>query len=772
MAPSSSSAQAGQHKRAQQGAQKAIVPAIPLPFIQKRKQQEAAREKAKQEPATPATVALSPSPPPAEVTSEVTPAIVNGSSDIQSNHEADQVSEASPELEEAPINEVKETEEIEAAEPRETEMHKLATSLTEASVHEESVGKKHKFQPPKNMFSSFRLSIANLILAKDLHPIASAEVEESLPSAPPSSASLSTFHMPPAFVPASQPTDSPSNNASSTMHNMHNGERVTSNIHHGHPSNGSIVFGGYPDSTNSSPAPPLSAGNGNVPQYLQQQQHYVNQHATQLSNGSQGQPPPHGYSTMTPLSNFYPREYVNGPPGFDNYTSRQMAPFGPSDNYVPSVAPGFENHHRMASYVPSTPHSVHGSQASMPNEQENGVLHATAVVSNGSNGHINDVRVYQQQRPTPPLQNNYIPMPLPVYPETQDGLIYYLLGALNDGQLADYVLELRYPDDTRPPQIINGHSLMLARSPKLKSLIEDEARARNGLDESNNSITRLGQNNGLTEKRLLLVSDDRYLRPDGFSMAIRRLYGGHLLDASTGPANYEDRFDFALGYAAAGHLLKLDPVFGRGVEVASSLLNWGNIEKALDFALDGGLDAQWYTAPMELDETGRSSTYGPVVNMLIYRVMEFIIINFPPNFVLDTFAGEPTYNGRLPAVTEDRRPTQNPRLSHIKFGDHSITSPLLANFSRVLLNLPYHLLKYVLESPNLPGARHADHAGRLLKLMNSVVGERERRRHKVISSQDISPATKEQYRHILRFVESVDHDYSGKPFVTRYDPNL
>ena len=82
MAPSSSSAKTLQQNRPRPTISKAIVPAIPLPYIQKRKLQQAAREKANAEAvqATQATVEETPiSPRPPKI--DNAPSVVNGSSD-------------------------------------------------------------------------------------------------------------------------------------------------------------------------------------------------------------------------------------------------------------------------------------------------------------------------------------------------------------------------------------------------------------------------------------------------------------------------------------------------------------------------------------------------------------------------------------------------------------------------------------------------------------------------------------------------------------------
>lgn len=99
MAPTSNSPKAVQHTRSRPSVTKAIVPAIPLPYIQKRKQQVAARQNAKED-AQPAPVTepqTSQAPPPAAAE----PAVANGSStgygDIEAQESSKKASSGTPE---------------------------------------------------------------------------------------------------------------------------------------------------------------------------------------------------------------------------------------------------------------------------------------------------------------------------------------------------------------------------------------------------------------------------------------------------------------------------------------------------------------------------------------------------------------------------------------------------------------------------------------------------------------------------------------------------
>jgi len=88
MAPTSNSAKAMQHNRPRPTVPKPIVPAIPLPYIQKRQQQLAARENAKEEAAQTQVVEQQSSPAPS--LPETAPATVNGPSDTHSTEKSEE----------------------------------------------------------------------------------------------------------------------------------------------------------------------------------------------------------------------------------------------------------------------------------------------------------------------------------------------------------------------------------------------------------------------------------------------------------------------------------------------------------------------------------------------------------------------------------------------------------------------------------------------------------------------------------------------------------
>ncbi|TVY32669.1 hypothetical protein LSUB1_G007795 [Lachnellula subtilissima] len=706
MAPTTSNAAKALQQNRQRPAAgpRQIVPAIPLSFVQKRQKSQSA--KPKQE------IAVSPAPPP-PVVDEPSPsptiqpemAVVNGSTRDQSEN-----------LEEG----TNDSASVSATEEGATES---TVAQTEASVHE-------SLDEPQEASKSSETTSSEL---------------------------RSPYHMPAPFVPAKS-------DLVSTM----SSERVQfppqanfngqSPMHHAHPIAGSVMFGGYSDSNASSPVP-QSAGNVPPYPYPNQQPRAVGRHGVHQSNGGHSHHLSNGVSPMNPPPGYYTHPEGNMNPAADSYARRQMVSFAPPDGYSPSSTPsGMEGQRFNSHEFPSTPHSFHGSQSSAPSEQDNGPAfygqYPTAVISNGSNGHIDDVRLYHSSRSKHQgsYQNNpnHFPSHLPAQPpmpiDNLDGLVNYVQSQFNISEFADYTVELRYADDRVRPDYVPGHGLMFARSPTLKTLMTALARENHG------------------GRTLLIESDDRFVRSDAFWMALHRLYGGPLLDFDTlgsintntqlpitVPGTPVDRFDLALGYAAAGSILQIPPVITRGVEIACNFVQWVTIEKALDFALDGGLDAQWILeSSYQQPET--PSTYGPAANMLIRYVLEFIITGFPPNFELNDTVDEDSRNRRLPAIPEVRPNAQNARLSRIKFGDHQTkestmytnANSMIITLSKVLLGLPFHLLKYVLESPRLGNVDLWATATLRQKVMDSVIQEREKRRVKVYNSSQVSNADRQK----------------------------
>ncbi|KAL6875254.1 hypothetical protein J3F83DRAFT_759792 [Trichoderma novae-zelandiae] len=560
-------------------------------------------------------------------------------------------------------------------------------------------------------------------------------------SQPPPPMSPTRYQMPPPFQPSHRPMGIVANG------DMSHGPRPPlpngpPHMHQGHPSNGSIHFGAFHDSQSSSPAPPHSGGIAPPPGMPMPD---GRPHPMMPPNGN-GFPPMVPYATeMMPVANF------------DGY-GRPMA-FAPMDSYLP-----YGN-----TLGPSTPHSYHDSQSSahqeetaMYNQYRPGAMHNGVAVgpsdeAQGQNhqGRMYGLPDYPRMMPAPGLP------PHMAQGDHADGLVGYLQQQFASPELADCTLELRYTDDRAAPVRIPGHRLIFARSLQLFNLLQKQNFQASPNDRSLQTI--------------LLETGSKWIRSDSFYMAVQRLYGLPLLHGPprrvgmepgdvTAAGSANEQIDFAISYAAAGHLLDWTPVVRRGCEVATHLLTWETLERVLEFALDGYRDRGSH----EIYQYGNGS------QVLLNAAVTFLVHNFPSHFNFDTEAVEFVPYSRLPIsppppaedvpdnemlsasaegsfvqLGKGRRPQ---KLNGIQFGDLAFTegknladantpkatrAAQPASFSilsRILVEIPFTQLKMILESSgsgNVNGWANAESRYRIIKL---AVEERESRRRRVLDA--------------------------------------
>ena len=544
---------------------------------------------------------------------------------------------------------------------------------------------------------------------------------------PPSAVPPGRYQLPPAFTPSGRPMGPTANgDMRGPRPPMPNGPP----LHQPHPSNGSIHFGAFHGSTSSSPAP-LSGGIAPPP----------------------GMPVPNGQPPyMAPGTNGfhmigYGAEHVPVTT-FDNYGRPTMA-YGPMDSFPP-----FGNN-----FGPPTPHSYHDSQASGPPDDVSVYgQFASASVRNGVSGPVEDTQSPNHPGRMfggpeyPPMMSNAGPPPHMVSPmDDAEGLVEYFRRQFGAPEFADCVLELRYANK-QPPIYMPGHRIIFARSSELANAMSK------GLPR--HSMAPLPP--------FVLETDSKWIQSESFYFAIQRLYGLPLFDpshgdpkqsAATDAGSLMERFDFALGYAASGHLLHWDPVTRRGCELAIQLLNLQTVEKALEFALEGHRDEGSYDV----------FKYGDGSRAILNEIISFIANNLHPNFKIDTSVTDPPNCSRLPqaaptsnATTRKLSPPpiargtsvhlgkgrRSQQISGIQFGDLSLTegkmspssdasgasqqrTPLNAVLSRVLLNLPFETLKALLENATNNGNAWPN-ADTVFRAVKDTVAERERRRFRLV----------------------------------------
>lgn len=477
-------------------------------------------------------------------------------------------------------------------------------------------------------------------------------------------------------------------------------------VHQHHPSNGSMVFGGFPGSNTPSPGP----------------------------NSGGAFPPPMAREQM-PM------------PGVDAF-GRPMLPAAPNDGLVQVPM----NH------GPMTPHSFHESQSSRTADENGAII----PFMNGHNG-------MEFTRPRPPPGIARPPPPPNNQPhfnaeglEIADAMMF--TDRINDmfanPTFADCDICLVLPDrltsvNSQNPGQLNAplrlpaHKLILSMNPILANLMQKQA------EQQQDALRR-----GLNEIRI--TSDDPYLRADSMWRAIKHVYGFRYVPmGKIAPDNSEvEKFHIVLGYAAAGALLEIPHISVNAMGEASKLLGWDTIEKGVEFALrESAIVLNRMDGPHGRLFPQFQYRHGVYVNELVEKIMMFIITHFPNNFTLDTTVDDPRY-ARLPptlAAGETagpqiangiRGPPQvSSRKSMPRFGDlipdendsygqavsHQEPFEHTAALSRILLNLPFEMVKFLLESNGIGGVSGWQTAQDRRRALPHVVAARESRRLRFVS---------------------------------------
>lgn len=396
------------------------------------------------------------------------------------------------------------------------------------------------------------------------------------------------------------------------------------------------------------------------------------------------------------------------------------------------------NHHG-----PPTPHSFQGSQSSAQAEEQSYSRYPPM------NAHSS----YPAQRmaPPPPEIN---------YPFQQEETMDFLRQQYHDDALRDCYLSVQFaankdfwdhPEYSRldfSPKF-PGHRLMFARSPLLLGTMKQQ---------------------GMKECIQLKLSNE-YVRPDVFRYVLDTLYGWYWLDRPF-PSDLpyrdpRDEFKTALGYISTARYLRLGSLEVAAAHRASMLLDWGTIETAARFISESAI----FSAP--------AANSGSVV--FINAVVGWLARNFLSNFVIDINAGhfgfprlpEPSPSPLPKAEADSRQPSKaqvqmprdsripsNPRLSQISFGEiasvenqqsfpslfpntgHSQVPRLEHTIlSRILLHLPFEILKVVVEHPYLAELQGEYTRDQRLAMVTKIIEARESLRLRAVdkTSERLQP---------------------------------
>ncbi|KAK0744328.1 hypothetical protein B0T21DRAFT_280129 [Apiosordaria backusii] len=420
------------------------------------------------------------------------------------------------------------------------------------------------------------------------------------------------------------------------------------------------------------------------------------------------------------------------------------------DNFPPTAI----KHHG-----PPTPHSYHASQSSQIEDHVysqhptmNGAqpaMNGTQPPANGTQPPANGPQLTangsNNYRPTEGMSNEAAA----VVAHDMGGIFNYIRSGLRGGMFNDCSLDIHCsisrvfqdnPDYGRLNPAIQGpaHRFILARSPRLAEYMRSEKVHAGGVVE--------------------MEVRDEWIRPDVFWHCIRALYGWTIatgyLPSQLIYWNIKDEFKTALSYYAAGQFLHLPPIQAIASDRANRLLGWETISLAV-----------WFVSQnMAL---GAGMTH----DILLDNTLNWVMYHLPQTFDVDEEAGDCGFS-RLPPTKKSAsykpnptaprvssRVAANPRLSQIKFGDLSAETfdvtqlfpgspytPVQVNglFSRILLNLPFDLLKHVLEHPNLCANARPLLPGPRLRIIETVCAAREKRRWEYLESTDVSVRTRQE----------------------------
>ncbi|KAI4121244.1 MAG: hypothetical protein LQ347_006917, partial [Umbilicaria vellea] len=554
-------------------------------------------------------------------------------------------------------------------------------------------------------------------------------------------------------------------------------ESAPTPIHPRSRTNSRIVFGGFSESATPSPVlvpaiPSTYYTHAPLPVDSSQSVYHGYGHTSQIHETSYGwpgygpYPRPYGYHMHTPYDNRlpfmhppdHPAPYTPSLPALSDMLQRQHL----SDERpvtIPSVASPLSN--EPPPHVLAYPENGNFFAAPQGRDEGHyGYVHSTAQVPVGAAPiQMHDVSIRSMERDL----NDDVASDHPRLSTLAD----YLLDHFNKPNFSDCRLQIVNTCNTFDILDLSLHSLLVARNPQISEQLDATKPSVDG------------------RKSLRIDISDRFVTTTALEAALRVYYGGPLMRQDKfgeGEQNMifqrngdlpryhtpPPALDHALAYAAAGCLLQMPLVAQRGIQIASSLLSWETIEKTISFALEGGIITAWPEAqqetenetspsnslstdsskdhspiitPTSTDETHdretlshpslstpENGTYAPYTTHLLRAILDFLVQNVPPGFILDVTAPPLTLIDRLPFVPKPPPTSTKSRLSSIQFGDYSARGPAAPDtrttttLSSVLLSIPFGLLTHIVDALDEDLRR---------EMLRPLIGERERRRRDV-----------------------------------------
>lgn len=510
--------------------------------------------------------------------------------------------------------------------------------------------------------------------------------------------------LPPPFYPSMDQRSTPTSATSSTFAPPPFHQQVPPFSHGHHHSTNNLVFGGYPDSSSTSPAP----GPGGYMHFGHQGPEgsgfppgqFVPFDMAHPPFGANGQPramiPPshmaagahfHGYPGHEPR--FIPTEYMGYP---------QTLPLPRND---------FPHHNG------STP----GSHS--PSSQTSHHIHEPAKNGATSSEGLPASVPVPAEPSTPPPEVHQLPVQAAVFPEpppVDSTLKAWLQSQFNNPNFADYVLKISVSPE---PLSLMMHSVISARSPFLFTLLKTGKRTTT--PTSPLPVLELKLNEPFIDNHVISTVLE-YLYTDYLPHLGRFASSLPPFDINSGEPSIaaQEGIKFALGIALTGSILRLPDVEQHGVEMIKTALRPDTVGLALTTAIPHSPNTAF------LADHFRT----PLLRLLT----AYIVNTIPPAFSLDQTAPPLPMMSRLPEVKTHRPAASDARLSRIQFGEvpHDTSNLLTREFSSILLSLPFSALELLLDTL---GRQHIQDPSRLDSLFNDIVQERETRRKHVLASK-------------------------------------
>ncbi|KAL8687957.1 MAG: hypothetical protein Q9218_006008 [Villophora microphyllina] len=326
-------------------------------------------------------------------------------------------------------------------------------------------------------------------------------------------------------------------------------------------------------------------------------------------------------------------------------------------------------------------------------------------------------------------------------------LARHLLDSFNDPAYADCELYIAHVSHRFEPAVVSLHSLLIVQNTKMRQLLQSAEIREDG------------------KKQILLTVQDQYANPSAIKSTLKVCYGERPVSPTGYPGDLPSEPDIstawmsnALALAAAGHLLDMVGVAHRGEQIASMILDWHNLERALGFAMDSSMRRVW-------GSSNGSSDFPNNASELLLSCLYFVIGNVSEKTSLNLKAEPLSVIDRLSTGSESQPHLIRSRLSRIQFGElpTKMKEPAEKHdslASSILFSLSFAHLKFILDRVPID----VNH-----KIARPVVEERERRRLQALHAQIRNSATEDCNSALTQQERMVngDDEEDGRPTVER-----